>query len=250
MNKSRTFKLICKFISSEIKKRNSSGVVLGLSGGLDSTVCAYLAREALGPDKIFCLLMPDYKIDFKNSLFDALEICKILQLRYKIIDITEIKSTCSKQLPYDEFALGNLTARLRMSLLYYYANLEKKLVLGTTDKSELKLGYFTKFGDGGSDILPIADLYKTEVRELGQFLQIPSSIINKTSSPGLWDNHTAEKEIGLSYEKIDAILKYIDNNNNNSTDRKNFSILELRLIKKFMLKNKHKTKLSPICKIN
>ena len=115
-----------------------------------------------------------------------------------------------KVLEPEDRALGNLRARIRKNILYYYANSKNLSVLGSSDKSEYLIGYFTKFGDGAADILPIASLYKTQIRELAKFLGVPDHIISKKSSPNLWPNHTAESEIGAPYEEIDEILYCIN----------------------------------------
>ena len=144
-------------------------------------------------------------------------------------------------------AQGNFVARLRMSVLYYYAAVLHRLVLGTTDKSELILGYYTKHGDGAADIFPIADLYKTDVRELARHLQIPTVILEKKSSPRLWRAQTAEGEIGLSYEEIDRILRQLDAN---AQYRSKMNPKYFQRIKTLIKNNKHKQELPPICKIN
>ena len=123
-----------------------------------------------------------------------------------MVDINQIHKEYYKVLEPEDRALGNLRARIRKNILYYYANSKNLSVLGSSDKSEYLIGYFTKFGDGAADILPIASLYKTQVREMARFLGIPDHIIQKKSSPNLWPNHSAESEIGASYEEIDAIL--------------------------------------------
>ena len=127
-------------------------------------------------------------------------------LDYKLIDIDVIHKIYSNHLEPDERALGNLRARIRANIIYYYANLKNYLVLGTSDKSEYLIGYFTKFGDGSADILPIVELYKTQLREFAKFIGVPNNIITKRSSPNLWKEHYAEEEIGIEYEKIDTIL--------------------------------------------
>ena len=131
---------------------------------------------------------------------------KKLGIEYKIIDINSIHSEFSKFLEHDSFALGNLKARIRASILYYYATVNKYLVLGTSDKSEFLIGYFTKYGDGAADLEPIISLYKTQLREFAKILDVPSDVILKKSSPQLWANHTAEGELGISYEEVDSVL--------------------------------------------
>lgn len=140
---------------------------------------------------------------------DAIEQAKSLGTRCIIIDINPLLQRYAEILPDDKRARGNLMARIRMNILYYYAGLNGYLVLGTSDKSELCLGYFTKFGDGAADLLPIAGLYKTEVRALARHLKIPEAIAEKKSSPRLWANHLAEEELGMDYETIDPILRLL-----------------------------------------
>ncbi|RLE52976.1 MAG: NAD(+) synthetase, partial [Candidatus Methanomethylicota archaeon] len=187
-----------------------SGVVVGLSGGLDSTVTAYLCVNALGSESVLGLIMPDPEVTPKQDVDDAILVAERLGIKYYLIDISRIIKAFSNSIPNFSFEakvpVGNLRARVRMCLLYYYANLEGRMVVGTGDKSELLLGYFTKYGDGGVDVLPIGDLYKTQVRMLGKYLGIPERIIKKPSSPRLWKGHLAEEELGLTYDIIDPIL--------------------------------------------
>ena len=154
--------------------------------------------------------MPDSKISPEDETNDALKIVDSLNLNYKLIDINQIHKEYYKVLEPEDRALGNLRARIRKNILYYYANSKNLSVLGSSDKSEYLIGYFTKFGDGAADVLPIASLYKTQIRELARTLDVPDNIIVKKSSPNLWPNHTAESEIGVSYEEIDTILHCIN----------------------------------------
>ncbi|MFB5611516.1 MAG: NAD+ synthase [Nitrosopumilaceae archaeon] len=198
-------KTIEEFLKNQVSKNNSSGLIFGLSGGVDSAVAGYLCHRAL-PDKTTTLLLPDSKISPKSETEDAIKMVEDLKLDYKLIDIHPIVNQYSKYLEPSERALGNLRARIRANLLYYYANLKKYLVVGSSDKSEFLIGYFTKFGDGSADILPIVSLYKTQVRKMGEFLGVSQSILSKKSSPNLWLGHFAEEELGMSYEEIDSIL--------------------------------------------
>ena len=156
-------------------------------------------------------------------------------------------------MPLEKISLGNLTARIRMTLIYYYANLYNKLVLGTSDKSEMMIGYFTKFGDGASDLLPLADLYKTQVRELGMHLNVPKTILLKKSTPSLWVNQTAENEIGMEYEKIDTILKYLNEEGSAVREKdlvkKGYNKNDVAFIKNLLMKNIHKRRTPKICSI-
>ena len=193
------------FLKSQVEKSNSNGIILGLSGGIDSSVITFLCSRVL-KEKTLALVMPDSKISPKEETEDALKIIDSLGIDYKLLDINPIVLEYSKYLEPNERALGNLRARVRANLLYYYANSKNLLVVGSSDKSEFLIGYFTKFGDGSSDILPIVSLYKTQVREIARFLKVPENIIEKKSSPNLWKGHIAEEEIGVSYEEIDCIL--------------------------------------------
>ncbi len=193
------------FLSNIVFKTNLSGFVLGLSGGIDSTVIAYLCSCTHKQDTL-ALVMPDREITPKNETDDALKTINKLNLNYKLLDITLIVNEYKKYLDPNENALGNLRSRIRSNILYYYANITNNLVVGSTDKSEYMLGYFTKFGDGNADVLPLISIYKTQLKNLAKFLGVSDSIINKKSSPYILKNQLAEKEIGLPYEKIDLIL--------------------------------------------
>jgi len=198
-------KKIEDFLKDQVSISKTNGVILGISGGIDSAVITFLCSRVL-KEKTLALVMPDTKISPKKETEDALKIIDALGIAYKLLDINLIVSEYSMYLEPNERALGNLRARIRASLLYYYANSKNLLVVGSSDKSEFLIGYFTKFGDGSSDILPIVSLYKTQVRELAKHLGVPESIIVKKSSPNLWLSHIAEEEIGVQYEEIDLIL--------------------------------------------
>ncbi len=194
-----------EFLKKQVSQNNSNGLIFGLSGGIDSAVTAYLCSRVLKKESI-ALIMPDSKITPNIDIEDALKMAKSLGLEYKLIDINLISNEYAKYIEPNDLALGNLKARIRANLLYYYANSKNLLVVGSSDKSEYTIGYFTKFGDGSADILPIVSLYKSQVRELAKFLGVPDSVIAKKSSPQLWKEHIAEDEIGTSYDEIDSIL--------------------------------------------
>ena len=193
------------FLKNTVSEKKADGVVFGLSGGIDSVTVAYLAAKVFGKNAL-ALVMPDSTVSPSSETGDALKVIGEIGLDYKLIDIGIMHKIYSNHLEPDERALGNLRARIRANIIYYYANLKNYLVLGTSDKSEYLIGYFTKFGDGSADILPIAELYKTQLREFAKFIGIPNNIITKRSSPNLWKGHYAEEEIGIEYEKIDTIL--------------------------------------------
>ena len=194
-----------KFLLEKINKSNAKGVVLGLSGGVDSAVLAYLCKRVI-KDKTLAIIMPDTEITPKIETEDALKMIALTGIEYKLLDIKPIVDEYSKYVEPNDWAKGNLRARIRANIQYYYANAKNYLVLGSSDKSEYLIGYFTKYGDGASDLVPIISLYKLQVREIAKFLGVPQNVIDKKSSPHLWKEHGAEKEIGASYEEIDSIL--------------------------------------------
>lgn len=196
---------IGSFLVEEIRERKSQGVIFGLSGGIDSAVIAMLCAKFVR-EKSLALIMPDSKITPVTDTEDAIKIVDSSHLEYKLIDIGFIHKEYSKYIEPSPLAFGNLGARIRSNILYYYANARNYLVLGSGDRSEFLIGYFTKYGDGAADLLPISSLYKTQIREFAKFLGVPSSIVSKPSGPRLWEGHTAEAEIGLTYEEIDSIL--------------------------------------------
>lgn len=198
---------IIAFIKRKVEESQADGAVLGISGGIDSAVTAYLCVEALSSRRVTGLIMPDLRATPDEDVEDAKLVASELCIETKEIDVAPIHKALMKSLESNRLAEGNLRARIRMSLLYYHANLTNRLVIGTGDRSELLLGYFTKYGDGGVDVLPIADLYKTEVRRLGEALGINRRIVAKRSSPRLWPGQLAESEIGMSYEAIDRLFK-------------------------------------------
>lgn len=195
------------FIRRKVDEAQADGVVVGLSGGIDSAVTAYISVEALGSRRVLGVIMPDLRVTPDEDISDAKILANELSIESKTIDIAPIHSIFMKSFQQNRLAEGNLRARIRMTALYYLANSLNKLVAGTGDRSELLLGYFTKYGDGGVDILPLADLYKTDVRKLGEVLGVNRTVIAKKSSPRLWPGQFAETEIGLPYDIIDEILR-------------------------------------------
>ena len=198
-------KKIEEFLTTQIENKKSDGLIIGLSGGIDSAVLAYLCKRKL-KEKTLALIMPDTAITPSVETEDALKMIALTGIEYKLIDIKPIVNEYSMYLEPNEKAKGNLRARVRSNILYYYANAKNLLVLGSSDKSEYKIGYFTKFGDGSSDITPIVSLYKLQVREIAKHLGVPENVIEKKSSPHLWEEHEAEKELEATYEEIDSIL--------------------------------------------
>jgi len=209
---SRTAEKIEEFIKRKVREANANGVVVGLSGGIDSTTTAFLCVRALGKERVLGVIMPEKGVTPEEDVKDAIEVCRILGINYKIVEISDIFNAFIRVLgKSNKISEGNLKARIRMCILYYFANSMNYLVAGTGNKTELMLGYFTKYGDGGVDFLPIGGLYKTEVRELAKFLGVPEKIISKPPSAGLWRGQKDEEELGMSYDEIDTILKALEN---------------------------------------
>jgi len=193
-----------KFLSEQIEKQHAKGVILGLSGGIDSAVLAYICKRKL-KEKTLAIIMPDTSITPAETE-DALKMISLTGIEHKLIDIKPIVNEYAMYLEPNKKSRGNLRARVRTNILYYYANSKNYLVLGSSDKSEYLIGYFTKFGDGAADLTPIISLYKLQIREIAKYLGVPDNIISKKSSPHLWEDHEAEEELGESYEEIDSIL--------------------------------------------
>lgn len=196
------------FLNKKLDETGAEGFVIGVSGGLDSAVMANLAVDAVGSDKVSGWVMPGDPNNPRN-IDDARKLCKDLGLNYREIDIapTVQKFEDSASFNLRKETRGNLRARVRMVYEYMDANENNLLVLGTGNKSELMIGYFTKYGDGAVDLNPLADLYKTEVEELAEHIELDPKFTEKKPSAELWENHTDEQEIGISYSKIDKILK-------------------------------------------
>jgi len=247
---------ILEFIRDKVSDAGLSGVVIGLSGGLDSSVTVTLATKALGRDKVYGLIMPDKRTTPKEDVDDAIEVAEMLGIEYYIIEISGIYDSIAASIPFynpdNNIANGNIRARTRMIILYYFANINRLMVCGTSDKSELLLGYYTKYGDGGTDILPIGDLYKTQVRVLGKKIGLPERIYLKPSSPRLWPGQMAEDELGVSYEIIDTILYYYFDLMMDEKWIHKHTGISSELISKIItrvLRNEHKRVLPPIPKV-
>jgi NAD+ synthase len=199
-------KLLIRFIKEELSKFNFKKGILGLSGGLDSTVCAFLAARALGPKNVVSLIMP-YKDTFGRDVKDATDIAHRLNLKFHILDVSPMVDAYYAKHPTESRILkGNKIARERMSILYDFSEREKALILGTSNKTELLLGYGTIHGDMACAINPLGDLYKIQIRQLARHLKIPDKILKKKPTAGLWTGQTDEGELGLTYNKIDKIL--------------------------------------------
>jgi len=205
--------VIKDFIRQKVEESGAAGVVIGLSGGIDSAVVSVLCASAIGPEKVLSVFMPSAKSS-KEDARDAEELSRKFGMLFKVIDIEPAVDGFRSMLPElkdDKRLLGNCMARCRMTVLYDQAKLTNRLVMGTSNKSELLVGYFTKFGDGGADFCPIGDLYKTEVRQLARKIGVPDKFVQKAPSAGLWEGQTDEGELEISYDELDAVLFGIEN---------------------------------------
>jgi NAD+ synthase len=212
----KTAKIISRFIEEKVKESHTSGVVIGLSGGLDSSTTAYLCAKTIKTDQTLGIIMPS-ATTHAQDVEDAIIVAESLGMEYEIIHIDELISPFNelcihatnknkRNSEYRDIANANLKARIRMMILYYHANALNRLVVGTGNRTELLVGYFTKYGDGGVDILPIGDLYKTDVKMLASQIGVPNKIIEKPPTAGLWAGQTDEEELGIEYDILDKIL--------------------------------------------
>jgi len=234
---------ICNFIKGYIKESNADGVVVGLSGGVDSSTVAFLCVRALGKERVLGLVMPEVGITAEEDIRDAIDIAERLGIEYKTVEINEIVNLFKEKLGEGgKLAEANLKPRIRMIINYYHANRMNRLVAGTGNKSELMIGYFTKYGDGGVDFLPIGDLYKTEVLELARYLGVPEKIIRKKPTAGLWIGQTDEDEIGMSYTELDKILEAIEKGEKRDDEK-------FERVRYLIRISKHKREMPPVAKV-
>ncbi len=227
-------KKIIVWFKRKIRNAKAKGVVIGLSGGLDSCVTSALAKEALGKNKVLGLLLPCHSQ--KQDLADAKLFARKFGIKTKVIDLSGVYDALVKVLPSaDRMTKANLRPRLRMLVLYYFARKLNYLVCGTSNKSELMAGYFTKFGDGASDVLPIGELLKTQVRKLAEELKIPQEIIAKPPTAGLWPGQTDESEMGITYDELDNILE-----RRQSRQKQILSLSKVKLVENLIRLSEHK----------
>jgi NAD+ synthase len=203
-------KRIERFIQDYVAKTNTAGMVLGMSGGVDSCVAAALSAKALGGNKVIGLMLPEKEAGKLEDIEHAKLVAKKFKIQTEIIDITPTLTSFYKSIPVFDAAnrlcKGNIKARTRMIYIYYYANKLNMLVCGSSDKSETMMGYFTKWGDVAGDIYPAMDLYKCQVRKLALHVGIPKEIVEKPSTPALWPKQSAEDELSIKYEQLDLVL--------------------------------------------
>ncbi len=195
---------ISHWMRQQVENAGSAGILVGLSGGIDSAVVAVLAKRAMG-EHVLALLMPCHSLVEDER--DALTVTDTFDIRQERVDLSPVYDAFLRELPDgSEMCRANLKPRLRMAALYYFANKFNYLVAGTSNKSERLMGYFTKYGDGGVDFLPLGDLIKSQVRKLAEELKIPPRIIDRPPSAGLWAGQTDEDEMNIRYKDLDRII--------------------------------------------
>jgi len=209
LNMALTEKLLVEFVREEVRSAGFEKVVLGLSGGIDSAIVAFIAAKAMGPENVLGIMMP-YKTSNPASLADAKLVAKACGIRTKEIEITDmVDAYFAKEPGIDSLRKGNRMARERMCILYDYSAKERALVLGTSNKTEILLGYSTQWGDSASAINPIGDLLKTQIWELSEYMRVPEEVISKKPSADLWEGQSDEDELGFSYKLADEIISLI-----------------------------------------
>ena len=239
---------IQNWIKDYVTSANMEGVVLGISGGIDSAVTATLCVRAMGKEKVLGLGLPCFSKP--QDLEDAKTIASLLEIEFINLDLTstyeEFMKTVASKIESNQIARANLKPRLRMMTSYFIGQSKGSyLVGGTSNRTELAIGYFTKYGDGGVDFEPIGGLYKREVREIAKILEIPDKIIKKPPSAGLWKGQTDEGEIGISYDVLDEIVYRIDSN----LKLGNLNKDEVGKVKIMMKSAQHKLEVPPFFKI-
>jgi NAD+ synthase len=230
--------------------------VIGLSGGLDSSVVAHLTVRALGGESTRLYLLPSSATP-KEDVEDAMSIIEQLHVpagNWRMISINPVLESFENLLgPMGRIERGNVMARSRMIILYHEAAVHRGLVIGTGDRSEILIGYFTKYGDGGADLFPLGGLYKTMVRRLAEHLGVPERIRNKPASPALWPGQTAEGELGIDYVTLDTILylRFEEGFDEKSIEKvSGISLEKIRMVLERVRLNQHKRRMPKVFPID
>ncbi len=232
------------------QKAPSNGVILGVSGGIDSALVLALCVKALGKEKTKALLMPEAEADVGDIINQYV---RKLGVKYEVIPIKPLFEAYLQHagISDERLVTGNLKARIRMSLLYSRSNAEGLVVMGTGNRSEILTGYFTKYGDGGVDYLPIGALYKTQVRKLAKRMGVPEEIIAQPPTAGLWLGQTDEQELGITYQKLDLILyeHFGKGLSFKQIDLPSITKEEIEIVQQRVENNSFKSMSPPICQL-
>jgi NAD+ synthase len=244
--------VIVSFLRHHFRQSARKGFVLGMSGGVDSSLVAKLCADAVGPAKVLGVSLPERAGGAGER--DARSWAKTLGLRFRVLEIGPIVDAVARELRIpktDRVGLGNVKARARMIVWYHVAHAEERLVIGSGNKSELATGYLTKMGDAGCDFLPIGDLYKTQVRAMARHLGIPRRILAKPPTAGLWPGQTDEDELGIAYEALDRILLGIEIrlHAEEIAERADVDVRTVRRIERLVAANVHKRKMPLMPKV-
>ncbi len=245
-------RIIGAFLRAHALAPGLGGVVVGLSGGIDSALTARLARDALGAEHVLGVLLPDGGPDAAIEE-ETVAYARELGIALRKVPISPLLESFRTALPEvtDRMTVGNTAARLRMTVLYALARERHLLVAGTGNKSELLLGYFTKYGDGGADLLPIGDLYKTDVWALSEELGLPLPVRERAPTAGFWPGQTDEEEIGASYVVVDRVLRAVEELRPEDEIPALTGVAEatVRSIVGRVAANRHKRRLPPVPKL-
>ncbi|MEX2425751.1 MAG: NAD+ synthase [Thermomicrobiaceae bacterium] len=237
--------VIEQWLREKVEGAGAEGVAVGLSGGIDSSVVATLAARAFGPDRVTGVIMPARSQP--ADVEDARMLASQLGITSLEIDLEIPFSAMLDTLPEgSDLAVANLKPRLRMMTLYHIANTNNLVVAGTGNKTELMVGYFTKYGDGGVDLLPLGALYKHQVRDLARGIGVPQAIIDRPPSAGLWAGQTDEDEMGITYEELDAILEALEQ----GVDTSRFDVDRVKQVRTMVARTAHKRSMPPIFELS
>ncbi|MFC6823957.1 NAD+ synthase [Halopelagius fulvigenes] len=246
----RTRDHILQFIRDVVDDAGAEGAVLGLSGGIDSTATAYLAAEALGEENLHGVVMPS-EVNAEENMSDAERVAQALGIEYDVVEIQPIAEQFFEAFPEaadDKRAAGNVYVRTRGILGYFVANYENNIVLGTGNRSEALLGYFTKFGDQAVDCNPIGNLYKQQVRQLSASMGVPDDLVAKTPSAEMWAGQTDEQEMGMDYDTLDAVLAlHVDGPLSKAATVRNLDVSESQVerVVELYKRSEHKRRMPP-----
>ena len=243
-------KNLTEWIRGTVRGTGCKGVVLGLSGGIDSAVVAKLCADALGGENVLCVFMPSRVTPAEDYMITS-DMCSTWDMEYRVFDVQPAVESLSAILatstdtPLDK---GNIAARCRMIVLYNLAKKYGKVVMGTSNESEISIGYFTKFGDGACDISPLSGLYKTQIRQIARMIGVPEDVILRPPSAGLWEGQTDEEEMGITYDDLDPVLYSMKNGYSDAetAERTGVPLKKVKSVRDKVKRSEHK-RVPPLC---